>query len=620
MFGPVERQYPEYVKMQLSKKREERIANPTAIVLVLAASFLLYFVGLGSFGVTDPGEGYYVEAAREMVESGDFITPHLNYQIYFSKPILTFWIMAGSYLCLGVNEIAARLPFAILATLLFLATYFVGKSIGGNRCGLIAALIAATSPLMMAFVKLSPIDIAFAFFLDLAVFAFALTCLLQKTKCWPLVWIALALAVLTKGPAGIVLFSLGVILFLIVERASFTVNLSRLKLLHPFLGIAIFLILTVPWYVAVSDATKGLFLKVFFLYENYARFSGHTNLAHTAWYHYFIVLLYGFFPWIVLLIPALQNAVSGPLSFVPSRKALLFLTIWAGAFFAFFSFSKTQLDTYMLPLLAPLSVVVGAFVEGALTTGMRTTRYSTWLKAFCLILIVVFLIGLPLFLVVIAFKGNVVFPFPERFMLVVFAIAGGGLSVWFLVNRHTDRTFATLVCTFVCIASVAIVNGFQYADIIGQKPLRDMCIAFRDQPLKFAMFRGFKPSMMFYLRKPVDSFFHESQIVANGVPGPHRRRLSNLPEVIIVHQNALPLLAAPSGVQLKLKEHHRGWYLFELEGGRVDSVEELQAMFKDPDTFKRAISGQSDWGPLTVPYGAGNPDVHWRQRDGWRKN
>jgi len=597
--------------MQLSKKREDFIAEPLAIVIVLVVSVLLYYIGLGCFGVTDPGEGYYVEAAREMVESGDFITPHLNYQIYFSKPILTFWIMAFSYLCLGVNEVAARLPFAILATLLFLATYRIGKGIGGSRCGLIAALIAATSPLMMAFVKLSPIDIAFAFFLDLAVFAFALTCLLQESKWWPLVWVALALAVLTKGPAGIVLFSLGVVLFLLAERASIAVNYSRLKALHPFWGLTIFFVLTLPWYLAVSDATKGLFLKVFFLYENYARFSGHTNLAHTVWYHYFIVLLYGFFPWIVLVLPALKDAVLRCDYNLQSRKALLFITVWAVSFFAFFSFSKTQLDTYMLPLLAPLSILVGSYIESALKTGIRTKMHSRWLKAFCLTLVVLFLIGLPSFLVVIAFKGNAVFPFIERFVLVVFAITGSGLAVWFLANRHVDRAFAVLLGTFICIASVGIIGGFQYADRVGQKALRDMCIAFRDQHLKFALFRGFKPSMMFYLRQPVDSFFHESQIVPNGVPGRHQHS-PRLQEVVIVHENALPLLAAPSGVQLKLKEHHRGWYLFELEGGRVDSVEELQAMFSDPDAFKRAISGQSDWGPLTVPYGAGNPT--WWQK------
>src|SRR5271165_3460211 len=151
--------------MHPRKNRAGSANELLAIGLVLVASILLYFLALGSFGVTDPGEGYYVEAAREMLQSGDFIVPHLNYQIYFSKPILTFWIIAFSYLVFGVNELAARLPFAIIAMLLFLFTYKIAKSLGGTRCGLISALVAATTPLMMAFVKLSPIDIAFAFFI-----------------------------------------------------------------------------------------------------------------------------------------------------------------------------------------------------------------------------------------------------------------------------------------------------------------------------------------------------------------------------------------------------------------------------------------------------------------------
>ncbi len=80
------------------------LTTKRSMIILTAACLGLFFLGMSSFGVTDPGEGYYVEAAREMVESGDFITPHLNYQIYFSKPILTFWLMAIPYKIFGVSE------------------------------------------------------------------------------------------------------------------------------------------------------------------------------------------------------------------------------------------------------------------------------------------------------------------------------------------------------------------------------------------------------------------------------------------------------------------------------------------------------------------------------------
>ncbi|MBC7996524.1 MAG: glycosyltransferase family 39 protein, partial [Leptolyngbya sp.] len=117
-----------------------------SISLLLVACFGLYFLGMSTFGITDPGEGYYVEAAREMVESGDFITPHLNYQIYFSKPILTFWLMALPYKIFGVSEFSARIAFSLIATLLVFITYRVGRAFNSEFAGLMSALAIATAP------------------------------------------------------------------------------------------------------------------------------------------------------------------------------------------------------------------------------------------------------------------------------------------------------------------------------------------------------------------------------------------------------------------------------------------------------------------------------------------
>lgn len=196
--------------MQLTPKR--------SMVILAVACLGLFFLGMSSFGVTDPGEGYYVEAAREMVESGDFITPHLNYQIYFSKPILTFWLMAIPYKLFGVSEFTARIAFSFIATLLAFATYRVGRALGSEFAGLLSGLAIASSPLIIAVTRLSPIDIAFTLFVDLAVFAFAMCAILNIKRWWWVLYVALGLAVLTKGPAGLVLFAAGTIVFLIVSR------------------------------------------------------------------------------------------------------------------------------------------------------------------------------------------------------------------------------------------------------------------------------------------------------------------------------------------------------------------------------------------------------------------
>jgi 4-amino-4-deoxy-L-arabinose transferase-like glycosyltransferase len=587
--------------------------EPILLLALLISVFLLYFVALGDFGVTDPGEGYYVEAAREMVESGDYITPHLNYQIYFSKPILTFWLISWSYLCIGVSEFAARLPFAVIAALLFMTCYYLGRSLLGSRCGIIAGLIAATTPLLLVFAKLSPIDIAFTAFLDIALFSACLSALLEKRYWWVAFWSSLALAFLTKGPAAIILSVLGFATFVLVERAPLSVQFDRLKRLHVLPGLLIFTIVAAPWYYAVASATDGLFLKVFLLYENWARFSGHTNLAHTTWYHYLIVILYAFFPW-VLLLPLAFLSVFFERSLPPkTRSATLLLSCWSVALFLFFSFSKTHLDTYILPLIAPFAVLIACFIERTLSLQNSQLKSSPqWLERFLALLALLFLLGSLALIAVHGRFSNFYLSTVEYWGLIVVLSVGAVCLARLLQGRHIEAALCTLFAVLIPSEALLTVAAFKSMDNAGQKQLRELCQELsRDQngENRIAIFRTFKPSAIFYSKRPVDSFFHPTQMVANDVatqPG-HSRQF------ILVHEKTLPLLVTPQNTELVLREKRGEWRAFELIGGQVKPVETLETMFRNPEAFRRAVSGESDWGPLTVPYGSGNPNW-WKQR------
>jgi len=588
--------------------RVRRPEEVIALAIVCLAIASIYLPKLGSFGVTDPGEGYYVEAAREMVESGDYITPHLNYQIYFSKPILTFWLMASGYLTLGTTEFAARLPFVLLAGLLFCLTYYLGHSLRGPCCGTYAALIAATTPLMIAFVRLSPIDLAFSCFLDIALFSICLSVFLEKRHWWIVTWISLALAVLTKGPAALILTALGLIGFVVIERAHWPVNKERLKHLHPFKGLVIFALISLPWYIAVSAATNGLFLKVFFLYENLARFSGLTNLARTTWFHYLIVLSYGYFPWVFLIPSALNYAFArGGKSFSNSR-VLMLLASWSIAVLAFFSLSKTQLDTYILPIVAPIAVLIAVYLD-------------TWLSLPTRALLRPRMQAVPYFLsgtALIFFGGFIAVSFLSgtngsltlhlgvlpRLCLATILLTGSICQWRFFRQRRFPSALFILFTVVLATCSLLSEFAFEYLDESGQRDLRKLCREFYSQShraYRVAIFRAFKPSVMFYLEQPVDSFFHSTQIV------PFKLQESRPKEnqIILVHERTLPLLMVPAGTTLTPVDHRGQWLAFKLLGGQVQSVQTLEAIFKNPEAFKRSVRGASDWGPLTVPYGSG---------------
>jgi len=587
--------------------------EPILLLALVLSVFLLYFVALGDFGVTDPGEGYYIEAAREMVESGDYITPHLNYQIYFSKPILTFWLIAWSYLCMGVNEFAARLPFAVIAALLFLSCYYLGRSLLGPRCGIFAALIAATTPLMMAFAKLSSIDIAFAAFLDIALFSACLSALLEKRGWWVGFWLSLALAFLTKGPAAIILSVLGFATFALVERAPLAVQSERLKRLRLLPGLLIFLIVAAPWYYAVASATNGLFLKVFLLYENWARFSGHTNLAHTTWYHYLLVILYGFFPWVFLL-PVAFSTVFFERNQPPRiRSATLLLACWSAALFVFFSLSKTHLDTYILPTIAPFAVLIACYIERTVSLGSAQLKSSPpWIERLLAVLALLFLLGSFALIAVHERFNNFYLSTPQYWGLILLLLVGAICLGRLLEGRHIQAAICTLFAVLIPADALLTVAAFKSMDNGGQKQLRELCQELsHDQngDNRIAIFRTFKPSAIFYSKRPVDSFFHPTQMVTTSTATPP----DSHHQIILVHEKTLPLLVIPLNTKLVLKEKRGEWRAFELVGGEVKSVETLETMFKNPEAFRRAVSGESDWGPLTVPYGSGDPNW-WKHR------
>ncbi len=599
--------------MTLTKKRS---------MIVLAVACLgLFFLGMTSFGVTDPGEGYYVEAAREMVESGDFITPHLNYQIYFSKPILTFWLMAVPYKLFGVSEFSARIAFSLLSTLLVFATYKVARTFNSEFAGLFAGLVIASSPLLIAETRLSPIDVAFSCFVDLAVFSFAMCSLLDRKRWWWVFHAALGLAVLTKGPAGVILFLAGTIAFLVLTRPSIAAMKTWFLRLRPLLGTLIFCAIVLPWYVAIYIATKGLFLKVFFLYENFARFAGHTNLGKAVWWHYLPVIGYGFAPWVVLLpfaaysivkarmqMRRVEAEVSGAESRDNKQQFLFYLFIWSLIEFLFFSCSKTKLDTYILPSLAPCAVCLGIKAQEWLkqvensACGLPSIKSAKTFVGAALVLGVLLLIGGPV----------ASFAFVKAELLSKISIAAGtvmlsaGLILCsrFYKEGKREQAVAVFACGFALAAALAQPVGFQIGSKKRFDDLKLIATKLRGKDVHLAMFNTFKPAVMYYSLSGVDSFFHPHQI--------EKADALERPLIIIASDKVVDRLRAQPGVNLKEVERSGEWAAYEAVGSKLSRNLTLEEVFSQPQAFEMAISGKGDWGPLAVPFATG--DRQW-----WKK-
>lgn len=625
---------------QSSPPSEPRGLHWIACGALMTVCYFLYFVGLGNFPFIDPSESYYVEACREMLQLGDYITPHLNYQIYFSKPIINFWLIAASYKMFGLSEFSARLPFAILSSGLVLATYFFTRSLFNLRAGFIAGFCLATSPLLLLVSRKSSIDIGFTFFLNLAVFAAAYTLAKRNKWSWSLIYIALGLGVLTKGPATLILFCAGMAAFLVAARPSIANLKDWIGALKLQFGIPIFLAVVLPWHLAVSSQTNGLFLKVFFWYENLARFQGHTNFGTVRHWFYFSVLGYGFFPWIALIAPAIAYALFGEnkvskredatnpvnrlfkgtinlLQTVRSRaqddgqaRTLILLTAWSITTFAFFSVSKTQLATYILPVIAPVCVLIGVLANRWLSLGYeRLSRGSTiWANIFSWLFAIAGVASVPA-AIIFAINCPEAPPAVLGFSItaaLVFAV-GALAQLEALRSRRLVLSTQWIASTMVLAMALGTPICFEYAVNKMQGDLKAIAVDAGKSNDKIAMYGNFMPSAMFYAKKPVDTFFHGHQLIPvsseleTGTEGvyPH------VPQTIIVRDSELAALKSSAPCPIELVEKKGNWGLYRTPGYEVESVKTLEDTFSDPVAFNIIVNGESPTGPLTVPYAAG---------------
>ena len=184
---------------------------PRQAVVLVGVCALTYFIGLGRPALTDSDEAFYAESAREMTERGDWLTPYYNGQPRFDKPVLYYWLVAGTYLAAGSSAGAARFPAALAGVGLVLVTFFCARRWYDRPTALLAGLIGATSAGIVAMARQALPDLPLAFFVTLATWA-ALVALLhapsrraepRERRTWLLVAaLAAAGAFLVKGPVG----------------------------------------------------------------------------------------------------------------------------------------------------------------------------------------------------------------------------------------------------------------------------------------------------------------------------------------------------------------------------------------------------------------------------------
>lgn len=355
------------------------------ILTLLLLSFLTFFLGLGRQAITDSDEGFYAESAREMVEGGDWLTPHFNYAERWQKPALYYWLTAATYLVVGPTELAARLWSSLSGIGLVLLTFVIARRIVPEPEELtpvalrddtawLAAAIVATCFGCFAMARLALPDLPLAFLITLSIWA----ALDDK----PLVAGAVAgLGFLMKGPLALVIPATVLIPIWWHEQ--------RLRQIRPrdvAAAAAAFALIGLPWYGAMTFEHGSAYLESFFVGDNLERFAtDRFNAPRPLWF-YLPIVAGGLLPWsMYAAILPWQSVRDVAWRRRPLMKEEWRLLAWAFIPLLFFTISIGKQPRYILPVLPPLGILLARSIvrrvhelDGA---PQKTLTAATWATA-----------------------------------------------------------------------------------------------------------------------------------------------------------------------------------------------------------------------------------------------
>ncbi|MEG4148754.1 glycosyltransferase family 39 protein [Microcoleus sp. Pol12B5] len=568
----------------LSEFRNRPIAPLLLSILWLCAIAWVGFLwNLGNIGLVDETEPLFAEAARQMTVTGDWITPYFNGETRFDKPPLIYWLMAVAYRTLGVNEWAVRLPSALCAIgLTCLGFYTLSKEEGSsatrtvrdltdvrkqeevrwkpeeetenNNSQLktprlpiffstpwIGAALIALNPQTIAWGRTGVSDMLLVSCMCSALLAFFLGYTLEEqrekaefstvsasrfpNKWYLTFYVLIALAILAKGPVGIVVPALIV--------GSFGLYLGNFRQLwremRPVSGILIILAIALPWYIFVILDNGQTYIDSFFGYHNFQRFTGVVNKHSAPWYFYFFVVLVGFAPWSIYLPVAIARTRFWQRSYwrrqPRSAQLSLFALFWFGCIFGFFTIAVTKLPSYVLPLIPAAAILVTLLWSDIIAGNEPENRRGNLEKKPNSLprgLLVTYIFNV-IFLLIVAgatfysynwLGDDPAMPnFPQAIQESGLLIVGGAIwittavAIALLLWKRQQRWI--LVANFIGLVAFIIFGltpAYKVVDINRQLPLRQLAQVAVQQKLpgeEFIMVGFWKPSLVFYTEGPV---------------------------------------------------------------------------------------------------------------------
>jgi 4-amino-4-deoxy-L-arabinose transferase-like glycosyltransferase len=326
-------------------------------LLLLSLMLSLFFgVFLGQRLLEVPDEGRYAEIPREMIELGDYITPHLNYIKYFEKPPLFYWMQAASIKLFGLNIWSLRLPNALMGLLGCLFTYIAARKLYNRQTGWLASGILATSLLYFLTAHVFTLDMTVSILISASLLSFILGVKENNNRSWFWAMYGFAgLAVLTKGLIGLIFPCAIIFAWTLLHNEWHSIRKWCLPT-----GLCILLAITLPCHVLVQIKNPEFF-HFYIIEQQFLRyFTNYAERNEGLWFLPVITIV-GFMPWMSFLGQAVKQQLPTWLT-RHQHKESTFLLLSCLIIYVFFQCSHSILIGYILPIFPFLSIIVAYYL------------------------------------------------------------------------------------------------------------------------------------------------------------------------------------------------------------------------------------------------------------------
>jgi 4-amino-4-deoxy-L-arabinose transferase-like glycosyltransferase len=489
----------------------ERLRSAIGIAGVLILAAVLFFAALGRRGFWEPDEPTFPAVAREMRVANEWVLPLLNGGLYSEKPILEYWLILASARAFGrLDEWTARVPNALLGVAGVALAWLLGRRLFGERAGVLAALVLATTPLWFQMSRFAYTDGPFAVFFVASLWSFHRGRSGERGRVgsYALAWAALGLAVLTKGPLAAVLFGLTVVAYLALVR-----DLRHLLRIQLWAGLLVFAAVVVPWYWVACRRGGEEFMRDLLWRQNFGRFSGDTDSHNQPPWFYLGTIPGDFFPWTLFLLGAgwqtWREWRSG------RRDSAAFVAAAVVPAFVFLSITRSKQGKYLLPIFPMLAIAVGAHLDAAVA---RFRAGAIWLAAALLALAgaagLAFAAGV----------GRVSYGEFRPIAGVAGAIALAAGAAMLALGPARRPMLATLalaggVAGVLLVVAVAVFPALD--PYKSPKPLCDRIVSAMGDAPEFAIYGNYREGFSYYTRKHVVEI-KEARVLAEWLDRPER--------------------------------------------------------------------------------------------------